>query len=88
MNHSYHEMIIGFGGGFSLVAISEKQASIPKLGYKADYHRAQWLATQRALTDRGRAVCGVTLPDLSDPSILALRELFSDVARRLKRARD
>lgn len=88
MNHSYHEMIIGFGQGFSLVAISEKQASIQRLGYKADYHRAQWLATQQALADRGRAVCGVTLPDLSEPSILALRELFSDVARRLRRPRD
>ncbi len=88
MNHSYHEMIIGFGGGFSLAAISEKQGSLAKVGYKADYHRAQWLATQRALADRGRAVCGVTLPDLSDPSILALRELFSDVARRLRRPRD
>jgi len=88
MNHSFHEMIIGFGGGFSLVAICEKQASLAKVGYKADYHRAQWLATQRALTDRGRAVVGVTLPDLSDPSILALRELFSDVARRLRRPRD
>ncbi len=47
MNHSFHEMIIGFGGGFSTVAITEQQASIPHLGYKADYHRAQWLATQQ-----------------------------------------
>ncbi|MBI1358547.1 MAG: hypothetical protein GC160_29775 [Acidobacteria bacterium] len=88
MNHSYHEMIIGFGGGFSLVVLSEKQAAFPKVGYKADYHRAQWLATQRALADRGRAVCGVTIPDLTDAGIECLRELFSDVARRLSRPRD
>src|SRR5690606_38097371 len=49
MNHSYHEMIIGFGRGFSTVAITEQQASIANLGYKADYHRAQWLATLKAL---------------------------------------
>ena len=88
MNHSFHEMIIGFGGGFSLVVLSEKQASLPSVGYKADYHRAQWLATQRALADRGRAVCGVTVPDLSESSIECLRELFSDVARRLNRLRE
>jgi glucose-6-phosphate isomerase len=85
MNHSYHEMIIGYGRGFSTILLSEKQESIRRIEYDADYHRAQWLATQKALAERGRAVVALTARDLSDSSRQAIREFFSEVARRTKR---
>jgi hypothetical protein len=85
MNHSYHEMIIGYGQGFSTIVLSEKQESIRRIQYDADYHRAQWLATQKALTERGRAVVALTVRDLSESSRQAIREFFSEVARRTKR---
>ena len=49
MNHSYHEMIIGCGKCFSTILIAG-----PDNG--GDYHDAQFLATQMALAERGRAV--------------------------------
>ena len=85
MNHSFHEMIIGYGHGFSTVVLSEKQASIRKVGYNSDYHRAQFLATERALKDRGRAVVALTVRDLSERSLDALTDFFAEAARRLKR---
>ena len=85
MNHSYHEMIIGYGRGFSTDLLSEKQEIIRRMQYDADYHRAQWLATQRALAERGRAVVGLTVRDLSDASRQTVREFFGEVARRTKR---
>jgi hypothetical protein len=87
MNHSYHEMIIGFGRGFSTVALSDKQASIKRISYTSDYHCAQWLATQRALADRGRAVVGLTIRDTSERSATTLQDFFTEVSRRLRRRR-
>jgi hypothetical protein len=87
MNHSYHETIIGFGQGFSTVLLSEKQASYKRVGYTSDYHRAQWLATRRALADRKRAVVTFTVRDLSERSLETLREFFAETARRLRRRR-
>ncbi len=85
MNHSFHEMIIGYGHGFSTVVITNSAASIRKVQYTADYHRAQWLATQRALEDRGRAVLALKVRDLSEASLSNLREFFKEAARVLKR---
>lgn len=85
MNHSFHEMIIGFGHGFSTVVISEQQASIPELGYKADYHRAQWLATLKALEDRKRAVVALTIKDTSEKSAKTLKAFFAETAKRVRR---
>ncbi len=85
MNHSYHEMIIGHGRCLSIVLLAEKAASIPEAGYTADYHRAQFLATQMALEQRGRLVVSLTLKDLEDPSLKALDEFFRQVAARLRR---
>jgi len=85
MNHSYHEMIIGYGRGFSTIVLAEKQDSIRRVQYDADYHRAQWLATQKALAERGRAVTALTVRDLSDNSRQTIREFFTEVARRTKR---
>jgi hypothetical protein len=87
MNHSYHEMIIGFGQGFSTVLLSEKQASFKRVSYTSDYHRAQWLATRRALADRKRAVAALTVRDLGERSLQSLREFFAETARRLRRRR-
>jgi len=83
MNHSYHEMIIGHGRCFSIVLLSRRQTSIRPLGYRADYHRAQWLATKLALEQRRRAVVALVLPDLSAESRQALASFFTQVARRL-----
>lgn len=85
MNHSFHEMVIGFGHGFSTVVISERQTAIPELGYKADYHRAQWLATLKALEDRNRAVVALTLRDTSEKSTKTLKAFFAETAKRVRR---
>lgn len=84
MNHSYHEMIIGHGHAFSTVLLSESAASLPEAGYTADYHRAQFLATQMALAERKRPVVSVTLKDLEPASLAALDEFFRQTARYLK----
>jgi len=80
MNHSYHEMIIGHGGCFSTIVVAES-------GEKADYHRAQYLATQMALAERGRAVVSITLRDLEDASLRALDEFFRQAATLVRRAK-
>ncbi len=87
MNHSYHEMIIGYGRGFSTVLLTEKAEKFRRISYPADYHRAQWLATQQALASRGRAVVGITIRDLSERSRQTVTEFFGEVARRLPRRR-
>ena len=69
MNHSYHEMIIGHGGCFSTIVFAESTCH-------ADYHQAQFLATQMALAERGRAVVSITLRDLEEASLRALDEFF------------
>jgi glucose-6-phosphate isomerase len=84
MNHSYHEMIIGHGKCFSTVLLSEKSESIPAAGYTADYHTAQFLATQLALAERGRPVVAILLKDLSDETQSALGDFFRNVATHLK----
>jgi glucose-6-phosphate isomerase len=85
MNHSYHEMIIGHGRCFSTVILTRQQSSLGSIGYRADYHRAQWLATKLALQRRGRAVVALLLPDLSTGSRRALKTFFQQVARALAR---
>ncbi len=77
MNHSYHEMIIGHGGCFSTIVVAEG-------GERADYHRAQSLATQMALAERGRAVVSIVLRDLDDPSLRALDEFFRQAATLIR----
>jgi glucose-6-phosphate isomerase len=84
MNHSYHEMIIGHGHAFSTVLLSECAASLPEAGYTADYHRAQFLATQMALAERRRPVVSITVRDLEAASLAALDEFFRQTARFLK----
>ena len=79
MNHSYHEMIIGHGGCFSTIVTVEKM--------NADYHQAQYLATQMALAERGRAVVSITLRDLEDGSLRALDEFFRQATTRIRQAR-
>jgi hypothetical protein len=78
MNHSYHEMIIGHGKCFSTILIADHD----KPG--ADYHRAQFLATQIALAERGRAVVSITLRDREDASLRALEEFFRQAATNLR----
>ena len=80
MNHSYHEMIIGHGGCFSTIVVAETAE-------KADYHRAQYLATQMALAERGRAVVSITLRDLEDGSLRALDEFFRQAATLIRRTK-
>jgi len=87
MNHSYHEMIIGHGGGFSTIVLSDRQETFKRLEYRPDYHRAQWLATVMALLERGRAVVPLTIRDLSEDSRVTLGEFFREVAKRLPRRR-
>jgi hypothetical protein len=80
MNHSYHEMIIGCGKCFSTILIATPDKT-------ADYHGAQFLATQMALAERGRAVVSLTLRDLENPTLAALDEFFKQAATHLKARR-
>jgi hypothetical protein len=80
MNHSYHEMIIGHGGCFSTIVVAESDR-------QADYHRAQYLATQMALAERGRVVVSITLRDLEDPSLRALDEFFRQATTHIRQAK-
>ncbi len=84
MNHSYHEMIIGHGGCFSTVLLSEKPEQLLAAGYTAAYHRAQFLATQLALAERGRAVAAILVKDLEENTLRHLDEFFRQVAAHLK----
>lgn len=80
MNHSYHEMIIGHGGCFSTVLLSEKQSRFPAAGYDPDYHMAQFLATKTALERRHRDVVALTIQDTSEKSLETLDNFFREVA--------
>ena len=84
MNHSYHEMIIGHGRCFSIVLLSRKQAPLKAIGYTADYHVAQFLATKAALAQRRRPVVAILLNDLTPATLAATRDLFDTVAVRLR----
>jgi hypothetical protein len=81
MNHSYHEMIIGHGRCFSTILISDAAEEIPGIGYTADYHRAQFLATLMALAQRNRPVVAIALRDLEEPTLAALEEFFRQAAK-------
>ena len=81
MNHSYHEMIIGHGKCFSTILIADHEAGCEKA---ADYHRAQFLATQIALAERGRAVVSISLRDREDASLRALEEFFRQAATNIR----
>jgi len=85
MNHSYHEMIIGHGKCLSTVLLSEKAERIAAVDYTADYHRAQYLATQMALAERGRLVVAITVKDLEEASLATLDDFFRDVTAALKK---
>ncbi|MCC6369052.1 MAG: hypothetical protein IT165_36480 [Bryobacterales bacterium] len=85
MNHSYHEMVIGHGGAFSTVMIAEKGERIPEADYTADYHRAQFLATQAALAERGRAVVALVMKDWGEETRKALDAFFREALRFAKR---
>jgi hypothetical protein len=80
VNHSYHEMIAGHGKCFSTLLIVQPDEP-------ADYHRAQFLATQIALAERGRAVVSVTLRDLEDASLRSLDEFFRQAATHVRARR-
>jgi hypothetical protein len=77
MNHSYHEMIIGYGKCFSTVLLAGP-------GDPADYHGSQFLATQMALAERGRAVVSIVLRDLEEGSLRALDEFFRQAATHVR----
>jgi hypothetical protein len=77
-------MIIGHGRCLSTVLLSLKSERIPAAEYTADYHKAQFLATQMALAERGRHVVAISLKDLEDSSLYALNELFRETAALLK----
>jgi glucose-6-phosphate isomerase len=84
MNHSYHEMVIGGGRALSTVLISEKSEKIPAAEFTADYHRAQYLATQMALQERGRFVVSISVKDMEESSLAVLDQFFKEAAAALK----
>lgn len=77
MNHSYHEMILGHGKCFSTILAADRAAG-------ADYHSAQFVATQMALAERGRAVVSITLRDREEATLKALEEFFRQAAKELR----
>lgn len=87
MNHSYHEMIIGHGHCLSTVLLAEKSEKIAAVDYTADYHKAQFLATQMALAERGRAVVAITVKDLEAATLASLEAFFREAGKVLKSSR-
>lgn len=87
MNHSYHEMVIGHGRCFSTVLLSEKAEKLGPIDYPVDYHRAQFLATQMALAERGRHVVSLMLKDLDPATQASLDDFFREVAAALRSVR-
>jgi len=83
MNHSYHEMIIGHGKCFSTIVISDAPEQIANMGFTADYHRAQFLATLMALAQRQRPVVAIVLRDLEAATLAALEEFFQQAAKNV-----
>jgi glucose-6-phosphate isomerase len=84
MNHSYHEMIIGHGRCFSTVLLSESTERVEHVDATPEYHRAQFLATQIALAERGRLVVSISLKDLKATTRATLDEFFKAVAAELR----
>lgn len=81
MNHSYHEMILGHGRCLSTVILPEKGDVMKTANHTAEYHRAQFLATQMALERRGRHVVAITLKDLEESSLESLQRFFTEAAK-------
>lgn len=87
MNHSYHEMIIGRGRCFSTVLIVDKCERASDNAFDAAYHRAQFLATQMALAEKGCPVVSITLNDMSEATLAALQAFFHESGVALKAGR-
>jgi hypothetical protein len=85
MSHSYQETIAGYGKCFSTVLLSEKQEQYAAARYSADYHVAQFLATQAVLAGRRQHVVAITLRDLEPESLEALDDFFRRAAGFIKR---
>ena len=85
MDLSRYNPLIGHGRCLSTLLLSEKAESVPEADYKADFQRAQFLAAQMALEQRGGLVVSITLRDLSEASLKALGEFFRQAAVHLKR---
>jgi hypothetical protein len=77
-------MVIGHGRALSTVLLSEKADRIAAAGYTADYHRAQFLATQMALAERGRFVVAITVKDLETATLAALDDFFHQTSILLR----
>jgi hypothetical protein len=86
MNHAYHEMIIGHGKCFSTILIADP-LSAPRQERRDYQGCAQFLATQMALAERGRAVVSITVRDLEDASLRALDEFFRQAAKHARARR-
>jgi hypothetical protein len=76
-------MIIGHGKCFSTILIADASEEIASIGYTADYHRAQFLATLMALAQRQRPVVAIVLRDLETPTLAALEEFFHQAAKHV-----
>jgi len=87
MNHSYHEMIIGRGRCFSTVLIVDNSGRASDNPFDSAYHRAQYLATQMALAEKGCPVVSITLNDMSDATLTALQGFFHEAAVAVKAGR-
>jgi hypothetical protein len=69
------------------VLLSEKAEKLPAADYTADYHRAQFLATQMALAERGRYVLAITIKDMERATLSTLDGFFRAAAQALRAMR-
>ncbi len=83
MNHSYHEMIIGHGKCFSTILMPRRHRTIDRIGYDAEYHVAQFLATKLALGRRQRPAVAILIDDMRESSLEAVAEFFRAAAAQL-----
>jgi glucose-6-phosphate isomerase len=82
MSHSCHEMIVGHRRRFSTMLISVDSDSNPN--NEGEYHRAQFLAAQIALSACGRPVVAILMDNLGETGLRALGEFFQSASRYLK----
>jgi len=84
MNHSHFEAVTGHGKCFTTVILSEKAERLPAAGHTAQYHMAQYLATQMTLAEGGHPVVSILLKDLEEPTLTSLEDLFRQAGISLK----
>ncbi len=75
---------MGHAESFTLLILAREQARFPTAGYEPDRNVAQFMAAKLALERGRRIVRAILVKDLSNESIAALEEFFTEAAALLE----